>query len=108
MTIIYLINHSTNKLSTRFVFVIFCVFQADLRHLVAKHFHHQDTKTQREISANSLALCFWAFVANFSVYPFNFFKGCKPFLFFVRLIKAEIIDKHRFSRDESVLNICPI
>jgi hypothetical protein len=36
---------------------------------VAKHFHHQDTKTQRQILANSFALCLCAFVAIFSVYP---------------------------------------
>jgi sucrose synthase len=42
---------------------------ADLRHFVAKHFRHQDTKTQRYVLQNSFPLCFWAFVAIFPVYP---------------------------------------
>lgn len=36
-------------------------------HLVAKHFRHQDTKTQKLISANSFASCLGAFVAIY--YP---------------------------------------
>jgi len=27
----------------------FCTLQADLRHFVAKHFRHQDTKTQTKV-----------------------------------------------------------
>jgi len=42
--------------------------------------------------SNGPALCPWAFVANFPVYLSDFFsQGCKPFLFFVRLTKVEII-----------------
>ena len=35
----------------------------------ARHFRHQDTKAQKHIIANKLALCLRAFVAIFPVYP---------------------------------------
>jgi hypothetical protein len=40
-----------------------------IHYFMAKHFRHQDTKTQRLIFTNSFALCLCALVAIFPVYP---------------------------------------
>ncbi len=37
--------------------------------ILVKYFRHQDTKTQRQILANSFTLCLCAFVAIVPVYP---------------------------------------